>query len=409
MRPLLPALLLVLLAPLTRADEGAKAPTWHGEVEAIFQRRCQACHREGQAGPFPLVTREDVEANAETIAEVVRERRMPPWHADPAVGRWQNDRRLSDAEQAALLSWISGGLPAGDPAQAPAPPSWPADGWHIAPDAVISMPRAFKVPATGVLQYQYFDVPTDFGEDRWVEAVEVQVGAPAVVHHVLLFLKFPDGSEPRLKGGLKGYFASGLPGDMVMPFPAGTAKRLPRGSRIIFQMHYTPNGTPAEDLTRVGLKFAEPMTVQRELRTESVFSVDFRIPPRAPAHEVRARQRFKEDTLLFGLLPHMHLRGKSFKYVLREPDGREEVLLSIPHYDFNWQNGYRLAEPRFIPKGSLIEGTATYDNSEENPANPDPSRDVGFGEQTWDEMMIGYMDVASATAEERAAWEASRR
>lgn len=416
------ALVLILcLGGLARADGdpaappgagtgavGSAVPTWHEAVEPIVQRRCQVCHREGQAAPFALQTREQAAEWADTIAEVVRERRMPPWHADPAIGRFANDRHLDDAEQATILAWLAGGLPAGDPGKAPPAPTWPESGWHIGqPDAVLSMPRSVKIPATGVLQYQYFDVGTDFGEDRWVDALEVRVGAPAVVHHVLIFIKFPDNSQPNMKGGLKGYFASGLPGDTVLPFPPGLAKRLPRGSRLIFQMHYTPNGTPAEDRTELGLRFAPSGEARREMRTVSVFETDFRIPPHAAAHEVAAETRFKEDTILYSFLPHMHVRGKSFKYVLRTPDGKEEVLLSVPRYDFNWQNSYRLAEPRFLPAGSKVTGHAFYDNSDQNPANPDPSRDVGFGEQTWDEMMIGYMDVTTATPEERAAWEAA--
>ena len=401
------AFALLTLSPMAMADE--PAPTWNQEVAPIFQRRCQACHREGQAAPFSLGTRAEAAEWAEMIAEVVKDRRMPPWHADPAVGTFANARRLDDAEQATILRWIAAGLPEGDPASPPPAVEWP-QGWHIGqPDAIVGPPRTFKVPAKGVLQYQYFQVETDFMADRWVDAMEVRVTAAEVVHHVLVFAKYPDGTHERMHGGLKGYWASGLPGDMVLPFPPGMAKRLPRGTALIFQIHYTPNGTAAEDRTELALKFAPEGAPRRELRTVSLFSTDFRIPPHAKAHAVRAERRFKEDTILFGMLPHMHLRGKSFTYVLRHPDGKEEPLLSIPAYDFNWQNTYRLAEPRFIPAGSVVIGTAVYDNSSDNPANPDPARDVGFGEQTWDEMMIGYMDVVTATAEERAAWEAREK
>ncbi|MBX3470809.1 MAG: cytochrome c [Planctomycetes bacterium] len=409
LQPALLALTAFALAPLARADEPARGPTFHRDVEPILQQRCQVCHRPDGVGPFPLLTHDDVAADLPTIAQVVADRRMPPWHADPAVGTFSNSRALSDAERSTLLAWIEAGGPKGDPKDAPKPREWVSDWVHGEPDAVVQTPGPFKVPARGTLDYQYFRVATDFGEDKWIRAMEVRVDAPTVVHHVLVFVQYPRaaGASPRVRGGLDGYFASALPGDQVVPFPAGSAKRLPRGSTLVFQVHYTPDGEVRQDRTRLGLYFAAPDEVQREAQTVALNSTGFAIPPGVKGHEVRARYQFDKDTMLVGLTPHMHLRGESFRYLLLLPDGTHRPVLSIPRYDFNWQTTYRLAEPMFVPKGARMMGIATFDNSAGNPANPDPTRTVYFGEQTTDEMMIGYMDVVPATAAERAAWEAA--
>jgi len=381
--------LLLLVAAQARGDD---PPTFHQEVLPILQRRCQVCHRDGGVGPFSLERYEDAADMASMVAEVVENRRMPPWHADPKVGAWENSRRLSDGERDTLLAWARGGAPAGDPAQAPAPRSWPKE-WALGePDAVLEAAAA-DVPATGVVEYRYSKIRSDFGEDKWVTGYEIQVGAPEVVHHVLVFLEFPDGSQRKVKGGLKGYFASALPGDMVSMLPAGTGKRVPRGTTFVFQLHYSPNGTAARDQTRLGLHFGEPEAIEREAKTVALFNTELRVPPGAKNYVVRARYRFKEDVYLYGLTPHLHLRGKSFYYLLLGPDGSSREVLSIPAYDFNWQTTYRLEQPLLVRKGSKMLGIAHYDNSAENPANPDPSAVVRFGEQTWDEMMIGYMDV----------------
>lgn len=390
---------------------GGDAPTFHEQVEPILQRRCQACHRPDGVGPFPLMTYEQVVENAPMVEEVVEQRRMPPWHADEGVGEFANSRRLTDEERATIEAWIKAGRPKGDPAKAPAPlPAAPE--WALGtPDAIVQIPRKFAVPATGVVDYQYFDVKTDFGEDKWVKAMQVKVTAPSVVHHVLIFIRYPRelGPSPEVRGGLDGFFASGLPGEELFSFAPGTAKRLPRGSTLRFQIHYTPDGTAREDLTRLGLVFAkQDEKVEREARTVALHNVRFRIPAGAPSHEVRAKYDVKKDLILGGLTPHMHVRGKTFRYLLLYPDGRHEPLLSISAWDFDWQATYRLAKPMLIPAGSKIMGIATYDNSEKNKSNPDPTREVHFGEQTWDEMMIGYLDVVDATPEEKAAWEQSR-
>ncbi len=403
----------LLAAPrAASADEPAAsaAPTWYRDVLPIVQERCQGCHRPGGVGPFALRTAEDAAAHAAMIAEVVEERRMPPWHADPAVGRFVNDRSLTPAQRATIVAWARGDQALGDPAHAPAPRTW-ASGWRMGePDAVVSTPAPFRVAARGTVEYQYFNVPTDFGEDKWVSALEVQVDAPTVVHHVLVFVRYPRerGRSPEVKDGLAGYFASLLPGDAVLAFPEGTAKWLPQGSVLVFQVHYTPDGEERRDQPKLGLKFVPRERVEREFVTTSLHTTRFKIPPGAKGHVVEATKRFEHDTVLWGMTPHMHLRGESFRYVVELPDGSRRPLLTVPRYDFDWQTTYRLAEPMFLPAGSVVHGRATYDNSADNPWNPDPTREVRFGEQTHHEMMIGYLEVVTATPAERAAWERAR-
>lgn len=398
--PLAPALAEDPPAPQVPAE-----PTYYEHVAPIVQERCEVCHRPGAVGPFALTSYKEVAGWSAMIEEVIETRRMPPWHADPAVGHFENSRRLSDLERGTLLKWLKAGLPKGDAAKAPPAKTWPdPKAWRIGePDAIVEMPTSFKVPATGTVDYQYWEVKTDFGADKWVSGVEVQIGAGPVVHHVLIFVIYPDRRRsPRVRGGLQGYFASALPGDSVAPFPKGVGKWLPRGSTLVFQVHYTPDGTERVDRSRVGFTFAkEP--AERRIQTIALNQTHFAIPPGAADHVVRGSYEFSEDKVLLGMNPHMHLRGKSFRYLLKRPDGTTVPLLSIPRYDFNWQSSYRLAAPLYVEKGSKVIGVATYDNSEANPANPDPTKTVRFGEQTWDEMMIGYMDVVEPSQADRDA------
>ncbi|HBP21558.1 MAG TPA: hypothetical protein DEA08_27695 [Planctomycetes bacterium] len=399
-------------APEAKPAAKAKTPTYYGDIAAIVQKRCQNCHRPGAIGPFPMTTYKEVAGWAAMIHEVVGNGRMPPWHADAPHGTFANDRRLPQAEKDAILAWVDAGAPKGDLAQAPKPVTWPEpNAWRLGKvDAVVEEEKTFSVPATGSVPYQYSYVKTNFDEDKWIKGLEVKVDAPGVVHHVLIFVIYPERHKsPRVRGGLRGYFASALPGDAIAPFPEGAAKFLPKGATLVFQTHYTPNGTAQKNHSRLGLLFAKPEEkITRRVQTKSVHTMRINIPAGAEAHKVRATYDFKQDQMLYGLLPHMHLRGKSFYYILRYPDGSVDKLLDVPKYDFNWQNTYRFAQPRFVPKGSRMIGVAVYDNSDKNPANPDPTRTVRFGEQTWDEMMIGYMDLVEASAAERAAWEAER-
>jgi hypothetical protein len=297
------------------------------------------------------------------------------------------------------------GAPEGNPADLPPQKRW-EEGWNISrPDVVITMPREYEVPATGTVKYQYFDVPTGFTEDRWVQAAEVRPGNRAVVHHILVFYLQP-GANARdvISGNRWDPFLAGVaPGEGPTEFRPGSAKKVPAGSTLLFQVHYTTNGKAAKDRSSVGLVFArEP--VKTEVRTRAVANQRFLIPPGAPDHQVTSSYTFSRDGVLLSLMPHMHLRGKSFEYRATFPDGSEKVLLSVPRYDFNWQHSYRLAEPLTMPKGTRLHCTATYDNSPANKANPDPTKAVHWGDQTWEEMMIGFIDfsreIASAPAGE---------
>ena len=361
-------------------------------VATILERRCQACHRPGQVGGFSLLSYDDARSHSAMIAEVVANRRMPPWHADPRHGHFANDRRLTPQERATLLAWVAQGAPAGDLARAPQPKDWP-DGWTIGtPDLVFEIPEPRTIPAQGTIPYSNVTVPTNLTEDVWVQAAEARPGNPEVVHHIVGFVEPPAGGGKRAAGGDMGHFCGYAPGDMPSIFPPGTAKRIPAGSRLKFQLHYTPNGRVATDRSKVGLILAKQPPA-REAMTIGIANPKFVIPPGAADHAVRSQQRLSRETRLLSFMPHMHLRGKAFRYTLEQPGATPEVLLDVPAYDFGWQSYYTLAEPRILPAGSQIVCDAVFDNSAGNPANPDPSIAVRWGEQTWEEMMIGYVDV----------------
>lgn len=373
------------------------AVTYSEHVAGVIQNRCQNCHRPGQVAPFSLLTYKDAKRWASSIAEVVEDRRMPPWHADPRYGHFSNDRRLSARERSILLSWVKQGAPEGDPAKAPPERSFSA-GWAIGePDIVFQMPKPYTVKPEGFLNYQRFYVQTKFKEDIWVTAAEARPDDRSVVHHIIVYL-YPDPSDPQYRVHLCGY----APGDMPSVFPPGVGKRIPAGSTLEFEVHYTPVGRVKVDQSSVGLKLAKgPIT--REVFTIPIGNQKLSIPPGDPNHEVRASRTFKDGTILLSFMPHMHLRGKDFKYTAVYPDGREEILLSVPAYDFGWQSYYTLAEPLKLPPGTRIDCVAHYDNSADNPANPDPTKTVRWGDQTYEEMMIGYMDVIVDRAVESAA------
>lgn len=374
----------------------ATAPTWAGDVAAIVHRRCVACHAPHQGAPFALRTYDDVKGRTATMRAAVADGRMPPWHASGPKGMWANDRRLDVEEQSALLAWIDAGAPSGDLAKAPAAPPVPAaDAWDIGtPDTVVAFPAAQSVPAEGVVPYRYVEVKTSFPEDRWVQAIEVQPGAPDVVHHVLV-AAVPAGQRVRRGSAFAphlGFFAAMVPGARGIRYPDGMAKRLPAGATLLFQMHYTPNGVAQEDRTRLGMVF-QAEAPEREVFTAGAFSPALRIPPGEANYRAEGSLPVPWDVRVLAFMPHMHVRGTSFRYAWRPvAGGPETVLCDVPRYDFNWQTPYRLATPVRIPKSSLLHCTATFDNSAGNPYNPDPTATVTWGDQTWDEMMIGYVD-----------------
>jgi peroxiredoxin len=371
------------------------AITYTKQIARILQKNCQECHRPGQIGPMPLLTYEDASAWSATMQEVIRERRMPPWYADPRYGHFANDRSLSTDERETLLSWIEQGCPQGDSRDLP-PPKEFAEGWRIGkPDVVFTMPEEFAVPASvsgNGIPYKYFLVDPGFTEDRWIERAEARPGSTEVVHHIVVLI-VPPGVPTTGGGGRMGtsLLVGTAPGDMPLILEPGLAKKVPAGAKLQFQMHYTPNGKAQKDRSSVGLIFAkEPPT--RRVLTVPISSRMFRIPPGDDNHQVESSFTFPEDGHIISFMPHMHLRGKDFLYEAVTPDGKTQTLLSVPRYDFNWQSVYRLSPPLPLPKESKIHCVAHFDNSTKNRNNPDPTKTVTWGDQTWEEMMIGWMD-----------------
>jgi hypothetical protein len=374
--------------------------TYSRQIARIFQDHCVSCHRPGEIGPFSLTSYDEVVGWAAMIREVVSEQRMPPWHANPKHGAFINDARLSDEEKSLIDRWVEAGAPEGDQAELP-PPREYVTGWQIGePDMVVYMrEEPFDVPAKGEVRYQYFVVDPGFTEDKWVQLAECRPDNRAVVHHIIVAVVPPEAQGGRRRGGLNlenDWLVATAPGARPLLLPEGLAKRIPAGSKLVFQMHYTPNGTAQQDRSCVGFVFADPATVKKEVRTDKAANPRFNIPPGADNHKVEATRRFESDTLLLAMFPHMHLRGKAFRYTAIAPDGQKEILLDVPRYDFNWQNTYELAEPRLMQKGSQLFCEAWFDNSEDNLANPDPTQSVRWGDQTWEEMMIGYFAATPA-------------
>ena len=426
----------VALAAASIASAAPESPTFYKDVLPVLQKNCQTCHRPGEAAPMSLLTYDSTRPWAKAIKTAVATKKMPPWFADPHVGKFGNDPTLSADTIATLVNWADAGAPAGNPADAPAPLTW-VEGWRIGkPDAVIKIPQAIEIPASGTVDYQYVIVPTGFTEDKYVAMAEARPSAPGVVHHILAFVREPGSTflkgaptntafsekglraaaEARIREQMKEHpelanrrggqggpdMAAGDFGDMIAGYAPGTlpnilkpgqVKLVPAGSDIVFQIHYTANGKPASDVSELGLVFANYKPVERVL-TLAATTQDFVIPAGNPNYQVDSKLKLQDDATLLNMLPHMHFRGKSFEYRVTYPSGEKETLLDVPNYDFNWQLSYDLAKPKVLPKGSLIECTAHYDNSANNKWNPDPTKDVHYGEQTWEEMMFGFFDVA---------------
>jgi hypothetical protein len=395
-----PAVLGTLLAAAAVAAPGTTKPavTYSKHVAPILFKNCASCHRVGEGAPMPLLSYKETRPWAKAIKQAVATRKMPPWLADPSHGKFSNDCRLSQADIDTIVNWVDAGSPEGNVADMPPTPVF-VSGWQLGkPDMVIEMPVAFDVPAEGVIPYKYFTAPTNFTEDKWVRAVEIRAGNPAVVHHIIMSIREPGSAAAsttaasdaaEVRSGRRVQLAGTAPGLQPTRFPDGVAKLIKAGSELVFQMHYTPNGKAATDRSYVGLYFSkEPARFVAQ--TAGAMNVALRIPPGDPNHEVKSSWTAKEDVMLFSLMPHMHVRGKDFKYTATFPDGRTEVLLNVPRYDFNWQLGYTLQDPILLPKGTRIDCVAHYDNSPNNKYNPDPTKEVRWGDQTWEEMMIGW-------------------
>lgn len=362
--------------------------TYSKHIAKLLQEKCQDCHHSGTAAPFALMNYDDAVNWSAMMREVIVQRRMPPWHADPRYGHFTEQRRLSDEEIDTLVAWIESGTPQGNPAETPANPEYP-DGWRIGqPDIVFELPKEVSIPAKGTIPYMYFETPTNFKEDMWIEAAEARPGNRAAVHHIVLFYKEPGEKRAKLE---RNWIDGAAPGNIPMQFPVGVGRRIPAGASLIWQMHYTATGKPEKDRSQYAFRFCKQKP-EREARVEPVANQKFRIAPEDPNYKVQSQVTLSRPALLYSFSPHMHVRGKDFEYKAVFPDGRSEILLSVPQYDFNWQSAYRLKEPLPLPAGTRIECTAHYDNSKGNPANPDPTKPVFWGDQTWEEMMIGYVD-----------------
>lgn len=388
--------IIALVGSNTVSGDSKASLTFSKNVAPIFYKNCIGCHRPGEIAPMSLLTYKEVRPWAKSIREKIATREMPPWHLDSQYGKWENDRRLNQKEIDTVVAWIDQGASEGNPKDLPTLPKL-ASGWQIGePDLVFQMPAEFTVPAEGSVPYQYFSVPTNFKEDRYIQALEARAGNLSVVHHIVMYVREP-GEQARQRGQARkfnigdGILGALSPGQTPFVAKPGQAKLIKAGSQLIFQMHYTPNGKEAKDRSTVGLIFAKG-PVDKIVNTKAAFDIKFVIPAGAQNYEVKSVYEFEQDSHIISLMPHMHLRGKDITYRAIYPDGRSEILLSVPRYNFNWQVYYYPIKPLAVPKGTRIEAVAHYDNSARNPRNPDPTKEVRFGEQTWDEMMNAFFD-----------------
>jgi thiol-disulfide isomerase/thioredoxin len=388
------------------APPRAASPTYSRDVAPILQKSCQECHRRGQVGPFPLETYEQARKRAKDIAAVVEERRMPPWKPDPHVGpKFKNDRSLSQAAIDLILAWADAGAPEGDPAETPPPPPF-HDDWTLGtPDLVLELPEDFQVPASGDYIYRCFVIPTDLPRDVAISAIEYLPGNRRVVHHMLTYVdrsgqaRKRDAADPgpgylcfsgpgiEIHGDLGGW----APGIEPSRLPDGIGRILPSKADVVVQIHYHPSGKPETDRSRIGLHFArEP--IKRTLHWGLAGNFDFQLPAGQKDIEVKGEWPIPVDVEALSVTPHMHLLGRDILMSVRYPDGRTEDLIKIPDWDFNWQNTYYFEKPIALPKGTVLKVVSHYDNSEDNPRNPNhPPKPVKFGEATTDEMCLGFI------------------
>jgi hypothetical protein len=405
------------------AKPTADVPTFAKDVAPILYKNCTTCHRPGEIAPMSLLTYEDARPWAKAIRDEVTEGHMPPWHADAPKGTFHNERVLTPEEKDTLAKWANGGAPKGDPKEMPPVPAYP-EGWVLGkPDAVFEMAEPYKLPANGTIQYEYFYIPTNFTDAKWVKSIEIRPGNREVVHHVLVYYRAtPDmqrtpvmrpnaelsrtptdkasgiSLNPAKLQGLppRRLLATYAPGTSYQLAPEGTAFRLEPGGIIELQMHYTTKGEAAADRTKVGLIYAKEPAA-KEVRPAQFINGSFTLPAGADNVEVKADAEFMQDATVWGIFPHTHLRGKKWDYKLILPDGTEKTILSVPNYDFNWQTYYMFKEPLQVPKGAKIVSTAWYDNSAKNKSNPDPKMDVKWGDQTWEEMQYTGILFTPAT------------
>ena len=399
--------MLLLLAAMS-----ALGATTFSDLAPVIEKRCVGCHQAGEIAPMPLTNFEEIRPWAKAIRAAVLRKSMPPWSANPAqTVHLANSRALSPKEIDTITSWVDAGAPGGNTAIHTSPR---AAGWRMGkPDLVVKVP-AHAVAATGVMEYVFLVTATDIPADKWIRAAEWKIDQPSVVHHMNAFIRPPGSSY--LKDALKGvtYVATRADRAARRPDEAETDRRelllgyepgympiawenrgklLRKGSDIVFEIHYTPNGKATQDSTELGIYFATTPPRERVL-TLTPADANFNIPPGDPAYVSKISATFTRDVELISLQPHMHFRGKAFVVTLRYPDGRTVPLLDVPKYDFNWQTTYFLANPMKLPAGSTIYYTAVFDNSSNNRANPDPTKSVQWGDQSFEEMNVGFTEVA---------------
>jgi hypothetical protein len=422
------ALVLLCLAPvfflrqvLHALQSGPPSPTFYRDVLPILQSHCQECHRPGEIGPMPFLTYGQTRPFARAIANVTAQRKMPPWFADPSVGHFSNDPSLDTQQIGTLISWADSNALVGDAHDAPPPHQWTRHWLIPQPDTILEMPKSVSIPAHGDVEYTYEIVPTRFTEDKWVQLSEIRPSSRENVHHAVVYVRPPNstwlnhapvgvpftGADMTDEQNLKDtHFTTAdillvyAPGSSPDHWPDGAAKFIPAGSDLVFQMHYMAHGRPAVDQTSVGLVFAKQPPAQRVL-TLQLTNDHFVIPPGVPDFRVEVHGSLPSDAVLLSFFPHMHLRGKRFEYNILCPGGRTETLLRV-NYDFYWQLSYRLAHPRALSAGTVLQAVAWFDNSENNPHNPDPYAAVRWGDQTYDEMMVGFFDVAVPAKTDKA-------
>ena len=388
-------------------DAPPSAVTYHGRISRLLQTHCVECHHQGGSAPFSLEELADVKSHAAAIQNVVERGIMPPWFAAPTPAgeksRWSNDRSLPALDKADLLAWLAGGQTEGDAREAPLPRRFP-DEWQIGtPDLIVQIPSPIEVKASGVMPYQEVVVETKLASEKWVQALEIQPTARGVVHHVLVFMLAPLDSDGKNVGrddrksadGQHGLVASYVPGNGVIRLPDDYPKLLPAGSRLWFQIHYAPNGAATADQMRLGMVFAKKRP-QNVVQVKGVVDKQLNIPPGADNHAEVGMLRLGTDMRIMAFMPHMHLRGKAFRYEAVLPDGTMQLLLDVPRYDPNWQLTYRLAEPIELPKQTTLRVTGWFDNSRNNPGNPDPGKTVHWGQQVDEEMLIGFIEYCAA-------------
>ena len=416
--------LVLIFGVASFAADTSPVPTFYKNILPILQDHCQECHRPGEIGPFSLMSYETARPWAKSMRQAVLSRNMPPWHADNAhSARMANDRSLTKSEIDALVAWSDNAAPAGEPKDAQAPRAFP-DGWTIGkPDAVFDLGVDFPVPAKGAVEYTLFLVHTNFAEDKWVSALEVRPSVRSVVHHTVVHVRppgskrwsylkvgepYPESIMPRETPGVRPpqndqsslsftpeqdeWIGEYFPGSTGFVAGPGQAKLIRAGSDLIFQMHYTPDGKETTERSKIGLIFAAAPPKERIFNV-GLNNLSLRIPPGAPHHRVDTNIVIPNDVTLARITPHMHLRGSGFGLEATYPTGERETLIDVPRFDFNWQMTYSLEKPKLLPRGTKLHMTAFYDNSPNNKYNPDPTKEIFWGEQSWEEMITGFFDL----------------